>query len=547
MHKQFTIWHLLALASLLYLPFLGVVHLFDWDEINFAEAAREMLVTGNYLDVQIDYKLFWEKPPLFIWMQAICMKIFGVNEFAARLPNALAGLVTLAVLYKMGSHVKNKTFGLLWASMYLCSILPFFYFKSGIIDPWFNLFIFSGIYFAIVYTTFQQKGWYAAMAGVCIGLAILTKGPVALLVFGLTSGILVLVKKFRVSFQWLHLLWFLAALLMVGGSWFFVQIAFGNTQNVIDFIVYQIRLFRTKDAGHGGFLLYHFVILFFGVFPASVFALTNLWGSRKSMEETNETESRENMIRLWIRILFWVVLLLFTYVSTKIIHYSSLCYFPLTFLATEAAIKWQKNEGHVRTWQKGIFAGLAVLIGLVYTIVAAIEWYKPLLLEKVHIKDPFAVGNLGADVSWSGFEIIPGLLILLAIWFVIRLKAAWFVPAILALSLLFSASAVMLLTPKVEKYSQHAMIEFCKAKEAEHAVVVPIGFKSYAHLFYTKKNLAESAFPSNADILSKRPEGIKIYGVIKINKKEKTFAKYPFLKLLYEKNGFVFVEAETKE
>src|SRR5262245_47043667 len=58
--------------------------LYDWDEINFAESSREMLVTGNYFQVQIDFRPFWEKPPLYFWMQAASMKIFGVNEFAAR-------------------------------------------------------------------------------------------------------------------------------------------------------------------------------------------------------------------------------------------------------------------------------------------------------------------------------------------------------------------------------------------------------------------------------------------------------------------------------
>jgi len=55
----------LVLGACLFIPFLGRVHLFDWDEINFAEAGREMMVSGNYLQVQIDYKPFWEKPPLF--------------------------------------------------------------------------------------------------------------------------------------------------------------------------------------------------------------------------------------------------------------------------------------------------------------------------------------------------------------------------------------------------------------------------------------------------------------------------------------------------
>lgn len=53
------------LAALLFIPFIGQVHLFDWDEINFAESAREMIATGNYFSVQIDYAVFTEKPPLF--------------------------------------------------------------------------------------------------------------------------------------------------------------------------------------------------------------------------------------------------------------------------------------------------------------------------------------------------------------------------------------------------------------------------------------------------------------------------------------------------
>jgi 4-amino-4-deoxy-L-arabinose transferase-like glycosyltransferase len=87
---------IVTVAALLFVPFLGGVHLFDWDEINFAEAAREMIVTGDYLTVQINYLPFWEKPPLFIWMQVISMKLFGINEFAARFPNAVCGIVNAA-------------------------------------------------------------------------------------------------------------------------------------------------------------------------------------------------------------------------------------------------------------------------------------------------------------------------------------------------------------------------------------------------------------------------------------------------------------------
>ena len=134
------------LAGCLFIPFLGKVHLFDWDEINFAESAREMLVSQNYREVQIDFKPFWEKPPLFIWMQAASMKIFGVNAFAARLPNALVGIITLLLLFGIGSNLAGEKFGLWWTLLYAASWLPHFYFKSGIIDPTFNLLIFLSLY-----------------------------------------------------------------------------------------------------------------------------------------------------------------------------------------------------------------------------------------------------------------------------------------------------------------------------------------------------------------------------------------------------------------
>ncbi|MFW5822762.1 MAG: ArnT family glycosyltransferase, partial [Tangfeifania sp.] len=178
-------------ASLLFIPFLGGVHLFDWDEINFAEAAREMIVTGDYLTVQINFQPFWEKPPLFIWMQVLSMKLFGINEFAARFPNAICGIVTLIVLFSIGRKTKNNLFGLLWVLAYAGSLLPFFYFKSGIIDPWFNLFIFLGVYFLMLYADLKDKNKIrnVSLSATFAGLAILTKGPVGFLLVALTGGV----------------------------------------------------------------------------------------------------------------------------------------------------------------------------------------------------------------------------------------------------------------------------------------------------------------------------------------------------------------------
>ena len=198
---------IVAIGILLFIPFLGNVHLFDWDEINFAEAAREMLVSRNYTQVSINFEAFWEKPPLFIWMQAIAMSFFGVSEMAARLPNAICGILTLVIIYKIGKQAFDKKFGVLWVLLYIGSMLPHMYFKSGIIDPFFNLFIFLGVYFLSklsldleMYESKDRRSYKfknIALSALFLGLAILTKGPVALLLVIISSIVFFVINKFK--------------------------------------------------------------------------------------------------------------------------------------------------------------------------------------------------------------------------------------------------------------------------------------------------------------------------------------------------------------
>jgi 4-amino-4-deoxy-L-arabinose transferase-like glycosyltransferase len=263
---------LIFISLALFLPFNGLVHLFDWDEINFAESAREMIVSGDYSTVRINFLPFWEKPPLFIWMQVISMKVFGINEFAARFPNAICGMMSLLVIFEIGRSLKNHKFGLLWAMAYGASVLPFLYFKSGIIDPWFNLFIFSSIYFAFRHISGNEKGkkrkYDIVLSAAILGLAVLTKGPVAILLFGLTFLIFLMIKRKFKCLKWLDILIFSIVLILTGGAYHIYQLLTGHWQLVYDFFIYQIRLMKTEDAGHGGSLFYHPIVLFVGVFPS---------------------------------------------------------------------------------------------------------------------------------------------------------------------------------------------------------------------------------------------------------------------------------------
>ena len=488
-HKILIYQFIIALvAALLFIPFLGGVHLFDWDEINFAESAREMIVSRDYLTVQINFKPFWEKPPLFIWMQVLSMKIFGINEFAARFPNAICGIFTLLLLFNIGRKIYDAKFGLIWVMTFLGSFLPFFYFKTGIIDPWFNLFIFSGMYFIILFTQDADKRNYRhlVLSAVLIGLAILTKGPVALIVFILTVLIYLIFKRSKLSISFLNILTFTAILIFIGGFWFILQIISGNFDVIIDFINYQVRLFQTKDAGHGGFLLYHFVILLTGVFPASVFALQ---GFKK---HPSDNFNQRDFIK-WMIILFWVVLILFTIVKTKIVHYSSLCYFPLTYLAAFTIYKAINKEIEYRKWLNYILVPLGIFYAFAIILIPHFNKFKQQLIDTGWIRDEFVIGCMQAEVSWSGLEsIISIILISGMIVFLLNCSRKNFQKGVISLfiaSALFIFISILVITPGIEKIAQNTVIEFLKDRKKEDAYFGTIGYKSYAHFFYTKKKV----------------------------------------------------------
>ncbi len=541
--RSLYVWFLTALAgSLLFLPFLGSVSLFDWDEINFAEASREMIVTGDYLNVQINFRPFWEKPPLFFWLQVLSMKTFGVNDFAARFPNALCGVITLIILYHIGKRLVDHRMGITWMIVYAGSILPFFYFKSGIIDPWFNLFILLGIYFGAGYLFLDAKrSLHALLSGSFIGLAILTKGPVALLLFGLTGLVYLIITRFRMRLRFVHVILFLTGLVLMGGCWFLIQVLTGHADVVSDFIRYQVRLFSTRDAGHGGFPLYHILVLFAGVFPASVFAFSGF------REPRQEASFRKAWSQICL-ILLLVVLVVFSLVRTKIVHYSSLAYFPLTWMASQSVYRLITQKAGLNRLTRimlGImgFIWIMVLILLVITLMK-----KDSLLASGWIRDAFAASNLQANVTWSGWEVLVSLPLVLSLILFYALKdPPKRVTGIFIGTLLFSFITMAVILPKAEGYTQRAAIEFYQEKSQEDCYIHTLGFKSYAHLFYGRKKPPQNPLSYDQEWLLKGRIDKPVYIVYKITRKQRYQDEYPQLKILYERNGFVFARRDMPD
>lgn len=530
---------IILIGIIFFFPFLGAVHLFDWDEINFAEAAREMLVTKEYLRVQIDFLPFWEKPPLFIWLQALSMKVFGINEFAARFPNALAGIATLSALFHIGSSLKNERQGWIWALLYLGSWLPHFYFKTAIIDPIFNLFIFLAFYQIYLSSINTSKTLHFWLTGLFLGAAVLTKGPVAILIALLCLAVYIVWNKGPWGIGIKGLLWISLSTIIFSGSWFLIDILKNGWWFTETFIEYQIRLFSTEDAGHRGPFFYHFIVLILGCFPASIF----IWKRRSDLIP----HSNQDQFTAWMWILLIVTLLLFSIVKTKIVHYSSLCYFPITYLAAKNLS--QLNHISIRT--NKIYRILLLSIGSLWSIILIA---LPILgnhLERLIpiIDDPFAVANLDGAPSFSYALTLLGVINISAlIYTFIKASQQPFrtYGAFLILNAVIIGVTMAAYTPKIEAISQRAAIEYFQSFEGDHAYVQPIGYKSYAHLFYTKRpdNHSELYKEHGLQYLLSDKVDRPVYFITKNIYLDHVLNENPQLKVIHEKNGYIFLQKE---
>lgn len=519
-------------ASLLFFPLLGQVHLFDWDEINFAECAREMIVTDNYLQVQINYQPFWEKPPLFIWMQVLAMKTFGINEYAARFPNAFIGVVTLLSLFYVGRRAVSEKMALWWVALYAASWLPHFYFKSGIIDPSFNLFIFLSFFQVYLVVNDKRKALHSILAGVFLGLAVLTKGPVAILVALLSFTVYILINRGLNGLKVIHLILITIFSFLITSIWFAAEIINNGWWMVNEFLTYQIRLFQTQDAGHGGPFFYHFIILLIGCFPASIFLFQNTKGHEANVSARD--------FKRWMSILFWVVLILFSIVKTKIVHYSSLCYFPLTFLAAYNIYNLVVSKQSVNRWVKFLLVFIGSIIAIAILLLPVIGINKEAIMP--YINDPFAVANFQADVSWSYIEAIWGIIYLVGVivaMIFIRKSLQKGLIILFFVQVLIIQVTVSHFTPKIERYSQHAAIEFFEQFQSKDVYVHVLGYKSYAHLFYTSKMPPKNINSYNEDWLLYGEVDKPAYFICKVMNADH-YRLLPQLEEIGSENGFVF-------
>jgi len=185
------IW-LLGTLLLVRIIAMVVVPLADTTEPRYAEIARLMLTTNDWITPWFEPDVpFWGKPPLSFWAQALSFKLFGINEFAGRLPALLAFIATAWMLWRMAVSAVSAQVAAASVVVYSSMFLTFLAAGTVMTDPYLAL----GTTWAMVafYLAPKENVWYWRY-GVFIGLGIglLAKGPLAIVIAGAPIGLWVL-------------------------------------------------------------------------------------------------------------------------------------------------------------------------------------------------------------------------------------------------------------------------------------------------------------------------------------------------------------------
>lgn len=182
------------IISILYIP------LNDSTEARYGEIARKMLETGNWVTLQHDYGVpFWAKPPLSSWLSAVSMKLFGVNEFAARLPGFLLSIGILWLVWSLAKNHGGRVIAMV-SVLVLASALYFFIDAGAVMTDPALLFCTTLSIVAFWRALVDQNRLWSYLFFVGIGLGLLAKGPIAVVLVGLPLFFWVLVRN-----EWRHL------------------------------------------------------------------------------------------------------------------------------------------------------------------------------------------------------------------------------------------------------------------------------------------------------------------------------------------------------
>jgi 4-amino-4-deoxy-L-arabinose transferase-like glycosyltransferase len=358
---------LVAAGASLFLLNLGGPALWDIDEGRNATAAFEMRESGDWVRPTFNGKLRSHKPALLYWLQAAAYQVFGVNEFAARLPSALAALATVLLVYELGRRLFTPTTGLLAGLALASSVL--FCASAHFANPDALLLTFTTATLLLAWVGISggSRRWLAA-AGVPMGLAVLAKGPV-----GIVLPVAVLCAFLLWSGRW-RLLWdrgwgyALTLCALVALPWYVMVAVETKREFLTEFLLtHNLERATTAMEDHHGPPYYYLVVILAGLAPWSAFLGAPVWQAaraalrRRSAAAGVDATDAYRLLGCWIAVYFAA----FTLAATKLPNYILPVFPAFALLLADFLDRWRRGAISVPAWLHA--AGLAVmaLIGVV--------------------------------------------------------------------------------------------------------------------------------------------------------------------------------------
>ncbi len=390
---------------------LGDLPLYDLDEGAFSEATREMLASGNFITPYRDGEPRYDKPVLIYWLQALSVKLGGLDELSLRLPSALAASLWAWAIYRFARPRLDATGAtvavLLMATSLQVGIIAKAATADAVLNLWLALSLLDICCFAEAPSPRVLRRVYLWM-----GLGFLTKGPVAVFFPFLISLLYFMsLRRFR---EWLGAIldplgWLLFLALVV--PWHLAIYLDSGTGFFESFYLHH-NLGRYEDAihGHRGFPLYYAVAVPLILLPFTGWFLSLLPGLPQGLRDPFD-----RFLWLW----FFAVVLFFSFSGTQLPHYALYGATPL-FLLMARHRDWLRNR-----WLAFLppFILLALLLGLPEVLalvaqrlsrpeqLALIAEGQRLLGGDYRLAIGLGLGSLVALALWRGLPVWQGLLL----------------------------------------------------------------------------------------------------------------------------------------
>ena len=469
---------LIGIALLSLFPMLGAAPLFDEDEGFYAEASREMLENGNFLTAHINGAPQYDKPILIYWLQVISFRIFGLNEFAARFPSALATFLWMLSIFSFTRRHVGVHSGFLSALFFISAIQITITGKAAIVDSALNLFLTQCLFHLYEYTQGRNRRIYTA--AMYAGLGFLAKGPVAVVIpFAVSLIYCLMQKKFRL---WLKMVFNPQAILVfmvIALPWYILEYLDQGMIFIQDFFLkHNLERFSRAFEGHSGSFLYYLPVIIIGTLPHCGL-LFGLVGQARLL-------FKQDVYRFCF-IWFGFVLILFSFGGTKLPHYI-LSAFPPLFILYGAVYE---RLSRLRSYLVPAATFLAILLILPLAISPVIPF----------VRDEFAACMMGSGQSLfgGGYYLFCGFLTFSVSLLFFARQSGLLKPAIVV-SLAYLLLINIVLMPRIGELMQSPVREAAQIAFRLPERSVTWGSTLPSFMFYSHK-LVQMRQPASGDLL----------------------------------------------